>query len=77
MKQRVAAVQSAPVFNDLPATVDKTIALIEEAGRKGVQLLNFPETWIPGYPWFIWLEAPAHWARYVPTYFANSLEMVR
>ena len=39
----------------------KTIALIEEASAKGAKLIAFPETFIPGYPWQIWLGAPA-WA---------------
>ncbi len=60
-KYRVAVVQAAPVFLDLDATVDKTIALIEEAAARGAKLIAFPETFIPGYPWQIWLGAPA-WA---------------
>lgn len=72
---RVAAVQAAPIFNDLDATTEKTIALIKEAAERGAELVVFPETWIPGYPWFIWLEPPASWSRYVAAYSANSLEI--
>ena len=74
-KYKVAVVQAAPVFLDLDATVDKTIALIEEASAKGARLIAFPETFIPGYPWQIWLGAPA-WAigrGFVQRYFDNSL----
>ena len=74
-KYKVAVVQAAPVFLDLDATVDKTIALIEEASAKGAKLIAFPETFIPGYPWQIWLGAPA-WAigrGFVQRYFDNSL----
>src|SRR5260370_35220773 len=74
-KSRVAVVQAAPVFLDLDATVDKTIALIEEAAARGAKLIAFPETFIPGYPWQIWLGAPA-WAigrGFVQRYFDNSL----
>ena len=60
-KYKVAVVQAAPVFLDLDATIDKTIALIEEAAAQGAKLIAFPETFIPGYPWQIWLGAPA-WA---------------
>src|SRR3981081_784338 len=60
-KYRVAVVQAAPVWLDLDATVDKTIALIEQAAAAGAKLIAFPETFIPGYPWPIWLGAPA-WA---------------
>src|SRR5216683_3055758 len=74
-KYRVAVVQAVPVFLDLDATVDKTIALIEQAAAQGAKLIAFPETFIPGYPWQIWLGAPA-WAigrGFVQRYFDNSL----
>jgi len=74
-KLRVCAVQAAPVFLDLDGTVDKTIALMEQAARQDVQLIAFPETWIPGYPWWIWLSAPALGMQYVQRYFDNSLAM--
>src|SRR6267154_2111271 len=74
-KYKVAAVQAAPAFLDLDASVDKAVKLIDEAGAKGARLIAFPETWIPGYPWWIWLGAPA-WAimkGFVSAYFDNAL----
>ncbi|MGY2486205.1 carbon-nitrogen hydrolase family protein [Cupriavidus sp. CP313] len=74
-KYKVAVVQAAPVWLDLDATVDKTIRYIEEAAAAGAKLIAFPETWIPGYPWHIWMGAPV-WgiARgFVQRYFDNSL----
>ncbi|MFF2900277.1 carbon-nitrogen hydrolase family protein [Streptomyces sp. NPDC057966] len=56
-RRTVAAVHAAPVFMDTEATVDKAVALIEQAGREGVDLLVFPETFVPGYPY--WIEAYA------------------
>jgi len=72
-KLRVAAVQAAPVFLDLDATIDKTIRLMQEAAAQGVKLIAFPETWIPGYPWWIWLNSPAMGMQYVQRYNDNSL----
>jgi nitrilase len=72
-KLRVAAVQAAPVFLNLDATIDKTVDLIKEAAKQGVKLVAFPETWIPGYPWWIWLSAPAVGMQYVQRYHDNSL----
>lgn len=72
---KVAVVQAAPVWLDLDATVDKTIGYINEAAAQGARLIAFPETWIPGYPWHIWMGAPA-WAigrGFVQRYFDNSL----
>ena len=74
-KYKVAVVQAAPVWLDLDATVDKTVALIEAAAAAGARLIAFPETFIPGYPWHIWLGAPA-WAigrGFVQRYFDNAL----
>lgn len=75
-KLRVAAVQAAPVYFDIDGTIDKTINLMKEAADQGVDLISFPETWIPGYPWWIWLMTPAEgMQKYVQKYFDNSLEV--
>ena len=72
-KFRAAAVQASPVFLDLEATVDKSIALIKQAAANGARLIAFPETFIPGYPWFIWLDSPAWGMQFVQRYHDNSL----
>lgn len=70
---RAAAVQAAPAYLDLGATVDKTIALINKAAQQGAQLIAFPECWLPGYPWWIWLDGPAGGTRFTLPYFKNAL----
>lgn len=70
---KAAVVQAAPSFMDLAASVDKTITLIEQASSEGASLIAFPEAWIPGYPWWIWLGHPAWGLKFVQRYHENSL----
>lgn len=75
-KFKAAVVQAAPAFLDLDAAIERTTSLIAEASAEGAQLIAFPETWIPGYPWHIWLDSPA-WAMakgFVQRYFDNALK---
>ncbi|HEX5881074.1 MAG TPA: nitrilase-related carbon-nitrogen hydrolase, partial [Actinomycetota bacterium] len=46
----VAAVQAAPVFLDLEASLVKALALIEQAADGGARLLVFPEAFLPAWP---------------------------
>lgn len=51
---RVAIVQAPSAFFDLPATLEQTLRLTEEAAGKGARLVVFGETWLGGYP--AWLD---------------------
>ncbi len=55
---KAAAVQLSPVLDDRQATTDKVCSAIEEAGREGAQIIVFPETFIPNYPYFSFVKPP-------------------
>lgn len=50
-KVRVGAVQAEPAWLELQAGVNRVISLIEQAREDGINVLGFPEVFIPGYPW--------------------------
>lgn len=69
---KVAAIQAEPVWFDMDKTTDKAISLVAEAASNGAELVAFPETFVPGYPWQIWLDSPAAGMAHVPAYWSNS-----
>ena len=71
---RAAVVQAEPVWLNADETIEKSVALIEEAAENGAQIIAFPETWIPGYPWWLWLGSPAWGMQFVERYHENSLQ---
>ena len=50
----MAIAQSAPVYLDKQASLAKALDLIQQAAKRGAQLVAFGETWLPGYP--AWLD---------------------
>ena len=48
---RAAIVQASPVLFDKKATIDKVVRQIMEAGQNGAELIVFPESLIPCYPY--------------------------
>jgi aliphatic nitrilase len=57
-KVKVAAAQLAPVLDSQDGTVEKVCAAIRDAARQGVQLIVFPETFVPYYPYFSFVYPP-------------------
>lgn len=55
---KAAAVQTAPVFLDTDATVDKVVRLVAEAADNGARLIAFPEVFVSAYPYWSWIGNP-------------------
>jgi aliphatic nitrilase len=55
---KAAAVQISPVLYSRAGTVAKIVEKILELGRQGIQFATFPETIIPYYPYFSFLQRP-------------------
>ena len=55
---KAAAVQLSPVLYSREGTVDKVIRQILALGRQGVQFATFPETVVPYYPYFSFVQPP-------------------
>jgi nitrilase len=51
---RVAIAQFAPVYLDKAASLARALQIIQDAKKRGVELVAFGETWLPGYP--AWLD---------------------
>jgi len=55
---RAAAVQLSPVLYSRAGTVEKVVAAIATAAGEGAQLVVFPETIVPYYPYFSFITPP-------------------
>ncbi|WP_052050446.1 Nit6803 family nitrilase [Leptolyngbya sp. KIOST-1] len=55
---RAAAAQISPVLFSRDGTTEKVLETIAQAAQSGVQLIVFPETFIPYYPYFSFVQPP-------------------
>ncbi|CDR15971.1 nitrilase-related carbon-nitrogen hydrolase [Streptomyces iranensis] len=55
---KAAAVQISPVLYSREGTVEKVVKKIRELGKRNVQLAVFPETVVPYYPYFSFVQPP-------------------
>ncbi|WP_224446985.1 carbon-nitrogen hydrolase family protein [Haloprofundus salilacus] len=69
----LGAAQIEPVYHDKEGTLEKTCRWIERAGREDVDLLVFPETYFPGYPYWRGSVSIPRWTDLVVDLAKNSL----
>lgn len=55
---RAAAVQISPVLFSRDGTTEKVLQAIANAAKAGVELVVFPETFVPYYPYFSFIQPP-------------------
>ncbi|MBD2080492.1 Nit6803 family nitrilase [Leptolyngbya sp. FACHB-17] len=55
---RAAAVQISPVLFSRDGTTEKVLQAIATAAKAGAQLVVFPETFVPYYPYFSFVQPP-------------------
>jgi nitrilase len=54
---KAAGVQLSPVLYNREGTVEKVVRTIHELGQQGVQFATFPETVVPYYPYFSFVQS--------------------
>jgi len=72
---KLAAIQAAPVLLDREASTEKACSLIKEAGAMGATIAAFGETWLPGYPFFIYGKRQELTWRALAEYVASAVEI--
>lgn len=55
---KVAVVQQPPVYLDKAKSLERAVELMRDAAAQNCELIVFPETWLPGYPEFVWRLSP-------------------
>ena len=77
---RVAIVQRPSVWFDREKTLQNAVASVAEAAAAGARLMVFPESYIPGYPDWVWHVAPERYDLHTPIFtqlLANAIDIER
>lgn len=72
---RVAAVQATPVCFDRAATLKIVADHVARGGDSDVDLVVFPESFVPGYPDWLWRTAPWNDPGWYERFEANAVDV--
>ena len=70
---RAGAAQLSPVLDAPGGTLSKVLDTVSDAAARGVRLLAFPETFLPYYPYFSFVEPPVSIGRRHLALYAESV----
>ncbi|MBS1534599.1 MAG: carbon-nitrogen hydrolase family protein [Bacteroidetes bacterium] len=70
---KAATVQTAPVFLNVPKTIEKAISFIRQAHQNGARLIAFPEVFVAGYPYWNWVMTPVQGSKWYEQLYKNSV----
>jgi len=74
-KFRAAAVQAASVFMDRDATIEKVEDIVKKLAARNVDLIVFPESFVPGFPVWNILYAPIDQHAFYRQLFDNAVSI--
>lgn len=71
---KLAAVQSESVWFDIDGGITKAIGIVEKAGSAGekANLIAFGESWLGGYPFYVWVGNPAFAIQFHPAFMQSA-----
>ncbi|SKA79551.1 aliphatic nitrilase [Prosthecobacter debontii] len=72
---RAAAVQIAPDLTSAEGTVDRICRAVADAAAQGVEIAVFPETFVPYYPYFSFVEPPVSAGKEHLRLYENAVEI--
>lgn len=72
-KLRAAAVQTSPVFLDREATIDKIAVKVKECKENGADLVVFPESFVPTFPYWCLYMPPVDMGPFHKRLYENSV----
>jgi len=72
---KVAIGQIAPDYMNKEGTINRACRAIEDAAKEGAKLIAFPETFIPGYPYWRGVLPISKWTDLMVEYYKNSVDI--
>jgi len=75
----VAAVQHPSDYLNRDGCLERAVEVIKQAADENLELLVFPEGWVPGYPMFVWGMIPTNnsgeFDQLYRRHFSNSIDL--